>query len=85
MSDIGFKPTASRVLVELVVSVEVAGYSPGWSIQEAVEDACRSATGRLKKVLSEESSIRILSARAARVVSDAATKHGSNGKLEDAS
>lgn len=70
-NEITMRPTNARVVVELTVAVEVAGYGPAASIAESIEDACREAQSRVRFALGEKSGVTVLSAKSARVVCDA--------------
>lgn len=66
------KPSTSRVVVTLTVEVAVGPYGPSWSIGDAVEQACREATQKLRNALQHKApEIQVLAATATRVVSDA--------------
>lgn len=77
MGDIKMKPKAARVVVELTICVEVGAYGEGWSITEAIEQACHEATNRVHRVLGDKANgISVLSAKGARLVCDAERDHG---------
>lgn len=66
------KPTSSTVLVTLTVQVAVGPYGPTWPIGDAVEQACREATQKLRNALNHKApEIQVLAATATRVVSNA--------------
>jgi len=71
MKDLTMKPDTSYAVVELTVEVEAHSWGPDYTIEQAVDQATREATDKLRKALSPNGGFRVLKATAVRVVCNA--------------
>lgn len=68
LEDLKMEPDSSRAVVELVVEVECGAWGADCTIEQAVAQATREAAQKVAVRLQEDRSIRVLGAKAVRVV-----------------
>lgn len=71
MNDLKMQPDTSWVRVELAVEVQCGAWGPDCTIEQAVNQATREATDKLRGALSGDTTVRVVKAKAARVICDA--------------
>ena len=71
MKDLTMKPDLAYAVVEITVEVKAQNWGPECTVEQAVEQATREATDKLRNVLSKDNGMRVLKAKAVRVICDA--------------
>lgn len=71
MKDLKMKPDLAYAVVELTVEVQVHNWGPEHTVVQAVEQATREATDKLRNALSQNGGIRVIEATAVRVICNA--------------
>lgn len=68
MKDLTMKPDLSYAVVEITVEIQTQAWGPECTIEQAVDQATRDATDKLRNALSQHGGIRVLKAKAVRVI-----------------
>lgn len=71
MKDLTMEPDSAVAVVQVTVEVRAAAWGADCTVEQAVRQATREATQKLQKLFDTESSIRVIGAKAVRVICNA--------------